>query len=161
MLATIGDNSSKELAKCDRLRGQEMPFGSPLCGKQLDYTKINRGFSTDHKAIDIVPNEEYTKQNETYKKTKKEVFYSPCDGTESVSQDKTTKANIITIKCKNDAFVIQFWHDSESFWNFDGQVKAGDVIGVMGDTGSADGRHIHYVIEKNGERVDPLELIKS
>jgi hypothetical protein len=161
MIATIGDNSSKELTKCDSLRGQEMPFGSPLCGKQLDFTKINREYSTDHKALDIVPNEEYIKQNETYKKTKKEVFYSPCDGTESVSQDKTTKANTITIKCKNDAFVIQFWHDSESFWSYDGQVKAGDVIGVMGDTGSADGRHIHYVIEKNGERVDPLELIKS
>lgn len=161
ILATIGDNSSKELAKCDKLRGQEMPFGSPLCGKQLGYTKINREFSTDHKALDIVPNEEYSKQNETYKKSKKEVFYSPCDGTEVVSQDKTTKANIITLKCKNDAFVIQFWHDSESFWDYDGQVKAGDVIGVVGDTGSADGRHIHYIIEKNGERVDPLELIKS
>lgn len=161
MIASISDNSSKELPKCDKLRGQEMPFGSPLCGKQLEYTKINREFNLDHKALDIVPNEEYVKQNETFKKTKKEVFYSPCDGTKSVGQDKVTKANIITIKCKNDAFVIQFWHDSESFWNFDGQVKAGDAIGVMGDTGSADGRHIHYVIEKNGERVDPLELIKS
>ncbi|MBC7471707.1 MAG: M23 family metallopeptidase [candidate division SR1 bacterium] len=161
ILSTISDNSSKEMAKCEKLRGQEMPFGSPLCGKQLDYTKINRGYSVDHKAIDIVPNEEYAKQNETYKKTNKEVFYSPCDGTETVSQDKVTKANIITIKCKNDAFIIQFWHDSESFWSYDNQIKAGDAIGVMGDTGSAAGKHIHYVIEKNGERLDPLELIKS
>jgi Peptidase family M23 len=161
MLATISDNSSKELPKCDTLRGQEMPFGSPLCGKLLEYTKINKQFSPDHKALDIVPNEEYAKLNDTYKKTKKEVFYAPCDGKETVTQDPTTKANIITIKCTNDAFVVQFWHDSESFWNFDGQVKAGDVIGVMGGTGSTDGRHIHYIIEKNGERVDPLELIKS
>ncbi len=37
-------------------------------------------------------------------------------------------------------------------------VKAGDIIGYVGDTGSATGAHLHYEIRRNGRYVNPMTL---
>lgn len=161
MAATIGDNSSESLDKCVLLRGNEIPFGSPFCGEGLEFTKVNQEFGDDHKALDIVPNSKYAEVDPLYEKFEDEYFYAPCSGKLSVSQDKETKANVIKITCENDAYSVEFWHDKESFWTYDGKIKAGEVIGIMGETGVTDGEHIHYIIKKNGNRIDPLELIVS
>ena len=38
-------------------------------------------------------------------------------------------------------------------------VEAGDVIGVMGQTGRATGVHLHYSLRKDGKWVDPLPYL--
>lgn len=40
-------------------------------------------------------------------------------------------------------------------------VKAGDVIGYMGTTGSSTGNHLHFGIKINGSWVDPIPYLKG
>jgi murein DD-endopeptidase MepM/ murein hydrolase activator NlpD len=37
--------------------------------------------------------------------------------------------------------------------------EAGDVIGLVGNTGLSAGPHLHYEVHKNGEAVDPCQLL--
>jgi len=38
-------------------------------------------------------------------------------------------------------------------------VTAGDVVGLVGDTGRVTGAHLHWTVRLNGARVDPLSLL--
>lgn len=38
-------------------------------------------------------------------------------------------------------------------------VKEGQVLGVMGNTGQASGVHLHWVLLRNGQLVDPLKYV--
>lgn len=40
-------------------------------------------------------------------------------------------------------------------------VKAGDLIGVVGLTGITTGAHLHFVIRRGDEPVDPRSLLPS
>ncbi|KAA3663216.1 MAG: M23 family peptidase, partial [Calditrichaeota bacterium] len=37
------------------------------------------------------------------------------------------------------------------------EVKRWDVIGLVGDTGRSTGPHLHYEVNKNGKRIDPMK----
>jgi len=52
-------------------------------------------------------------------------------------------------------------HLSESYIREGTIVKAGDVIGRIGNTGQSDGEHLHLEIFINGERVNPLLYIED
>ena len=41
------------------------------------------------------------------------------------------------------------------------ELKRGDTIGQVGRTGRANGYHLHYEIQKDGRRVNPLKYIRS
>ena len=161
IVSSINENKSPS-GTCELLKTQAIPFKSPFCGKELDWTQINQPFSSQHKAIDLVPNTKYSKENPQYTRDKKEYFYATCDGKIRNYQDRETKANVIEIQCNEPDFKVQYWHDQESFWKWNGEVKAGEILGIMGETGNSEnGKHLHYIIEKAGVRQDPLQLIKN
>lgn len=161
ILSSISDNKAPG-GGCEILKGQLIPFKSPFCGSSLDWTQINKAFLDDHKAIDLVPNNQYSKSNSQYQNDKKEYFYATCDGKIRTFQDLESKANVIEIQCKESDFKVQYWHDQESFWKWNGDIKAGEIIGIVGETGNSEnGKHLHYIIEKAGVRQDPLQLIKN
>jgi len=39
-------------------------------------------------------------------------------------------------------------------------VKAGDIIGLSGETGSTRGPHLHFTIRVNGDTVDPSQYVQ-
>jgi murein DD-endopeptidase MepM/ murein hydrolase activator NlpD len=38
------------------------------------------------------------------------------------------------------------------------QVRRGDIIGFVGNTGRSRGPHLHYEVQKNGRAINPLSF---
>lgn len=68
--------------------------------------------------------------------------------------------NFIVIR-HNDEYTSSYAHLSESRVSAGQQIDKGTVIGLVGSTGAATGPHLHMEIRKNGEPVNPQELIAN
>ena len=54
-----------------------------------------------------------------------------------------------------DGFVTLYGHSSALYVSVGQQVKQGEVIGAIGETGWAYGPHVHFEIRVNGSTVNP------
>lgn len=68
--------------------------------------------------------------------------------------------NQIKMKLDN-GLVISFSHLSRFGIKKGQRVQAGAVVGKTGSTGRSTGIHLHFEVEKNGARVDPLKYFKK
>lgn len=57
-------------------------------------------------------------------------------------------------------FETLYGHLSESYVHEGQEVKRGDLIGVMGNTGTSKGMHLHYQLTRYGELVNPLDFLR-
>jgi murein DD-endopeptidase MepM/ murein hydrolase activator NlpD len=57
-------------------------------------------------------------------------------------------------------FVSRYAHLSGFKVKEGDEVKKGDLIGLVGNSGRSTGPHLHYEIEKEGEKIDPKKFIK-
>lgn len=61
-----------------------------------------------------------------------------------------------------DGTITLYGHLSKRFAHYGDRVKAGESIGVIGNTGESTGRHCHFsVIDRNGKNVDPLLYLET
>ena len=54
-----------------------------------------------------------------------------------------------------------FWHQSEFKVQVGDMIEAGQVIGLVGDTGRSTGAHLHWELWVNGVQVDPLDWMQQ
>jgi len=59
-----------------------------------------------------------------------------------------------------DKYVTGYHHLSEVLVKAGQRVRRGEIIGRIGATGDATGDHLHFMVTRNGELVDPLEYLK-
>ena len=85
-----------------------------------------------------------------------------CDGSVTLTTGGA-RGNCVTLYCDAQGFQCIYMHLS-AFGNVrKGPVKAGDVIGYVGSTGSSTGNHLHYEVKFNNVNVNPfytMELSK-
>lgn len=90
---------------------------------------------------------------------------APCDGVIGSSTIITDKSNL-TWQWGNyiridtaDGLKIFMCHMASRKVKVGQKVKAGDVIGIEGNTGYSFGSHCHFEVRKNGESVDPTPYL--
>lgn len=93
------------------------------------------------------------------------VLVAPCDGVIGSSAIITDKSNLtwqwgnyIRIDT-DDGLQIFMCHMAERKVKVGERVRAGDVVGIEGNTGYSFGSHCHFEIRKHGESIDPTEYL--
>ncbi len=109
------------------------------------------GQQDNHKGIDLVGSDK--------------ILVSPCDGvigSSTIIEDKSNLTwqwgNYVRID-RDDGLKIFMCHMKERRVHAGQRVKAGDVIGVEGNTGFSFGSHVHLEVRKNGLSVDPTPYL--
>lgn len=111
------------------------------------------GEPDNHKGIDLVGTDK--------------TLVAPCDGTIGVSTmldkrwDKTLTwqwGNYIRIDT-DDGLKIYMCHMAERKVKAGQKVKAGDIVGIEGNTGYSMGSHCHFEVRKNNVAVDPTPYL--
>ena len=63
----------------------------------------------------------------------------------------------VTVQTAN--YTVSYCHLSSSKVTIGRYVKAGEIIGVSGNTGMSTGPHLHLTIKKDGKAIDPIILL--
>ncbi len=80
------------------------------------------------------------------------------EGTVIFSSYNGAFGNMIKIR-HNGTYQTNYGHMSRFAVRKGNKVKQGDVIGYIGSTGFSTGPHLHYEMEKNGIKVNPLKEV--
>lgn len=84
--------------------------------------------------------------------------YATADGVVTYSGVEQTYGNVVEVSTAS-GFTTRFAHLQRRLAQKGQKITRGDVIGRVGSTGRSTFSHLHYEIEHNGERVDPLRYV--
>jgi len=84
--------------------------------------------------------------------------YATADGVVTYSGVEQTYGNVVEISHGN-GYTTRFAHMQRRLVQKGQRVTRGDVVGRVGSTGRSTFSHLHYEIERDGERVDPLRYV--
>ena len=83
---------------------------------------------------------------------------APAAGTVAFAERVTVRGNAVILDHGRGIFT-GYWHLSEIKVQVGQQVAAGDVIGIVGNTGLSTGAHLHWEMRVNGVAVDPTQFL--
>ena len=69
--------------------------------------------------------------------------------------------NFVRIKVDKDTKMYYFHLQDMSTLVAGEAIRAGDIIGTMGQSGKASGKHLHFGIKKNGQWIDPAPYLEA
>ncbi|MBX2985987.1 MAG: M23 family metallopeptidase [Bacteroidia bacterium] len=117
-------------------------FYPPITGKVTSVFEASQ-----HPAIDIVPN-------------KDETVKAALDGTVILTGWTPDFGNVVCIQ-HPDNWMTVYKHCAQVFSKRGARVNAGEVIGVVGNTGNlSSGPHLHFELWHNGITLNPLNFIR-
>jgi len=82
------------------------------------------------------------------------------DGVVTWSGDRYGYGIMVEIN-HGSGYSTRYAHNSENLVNVGDEVKKGQVVGLMGETGRATGPNLHFEVLKNGSRVNPVKFIRE
>ncbi len=82
------------------------------------------------------------------------------DGVVTWSADRYGYGVMVEINHGN-GYATRYAHNSENLVAVGDEVKKGQVIALMGETGRATGPNLHFEVVKNGRRVNPVNFIRD
>lgn len=106
---------------------------------------ISKGFSEDHKAIDISLKEGTS-------------IFATMEGEVSFSGDHQYLGRTIEIR-NDEGFSVLYGHNSRNLVRKGDKVKKGDIIALSGNTGRSEAPHLHYSIQMHGKWVNPMNYL--
>ncbi len=78
------------------------------------------------------------------------------------SQGNETYGNMLKIKHNNGEYYSLYAHMSYISVGLNDKVKKGQIIGYMGNSGNANGAHLHFeIFDKNNKRINPINYIEE
>ena len=104
-----------------------------------------RGFFHLHRGVDI-------------KAPRGTPVHAAAAGTVAFSGRQSSYGRVIKIDHPNGLRTI-YAHNSSNFVTVGERVKAGEVIGAVGQTGRATANHLHFEVRRDGVARDPLPLL--
>ncbi len=60
-----------------------------------------------------------------------------------------------------DGFISKYGHNMTNLVSLGDEVDKGQVIALVGNTGKSTGAHLHFEMQYNGKKIDPLGLIQK
>ena len=82
------------------------------------------------------------------------------DGVVTWSADRYGYGIMVEINHGN-GYSTRYAHNSENLVTVGDEVKKGQVVAYMGETGRATGPNLHFEVLKNGRRVNPVNFIRD
>ena len=121
---------------------------------------ITQNYSNYHQAVDIV-GDNYTLDNIIAHSDGIIVEIQDGIGNMKGSIGKLAYGNYIKIK-HNDGYYTLYAHLQNNLTVKNNQsIKQGDIIGYMGDSGNAYGKHLHFEIFKDNQKINPTEYLNK
>lgn len=122
--------------------------------------QITQNYSKDHQAIDIVGvnnSLDYVIAHSSGKI----IFLQDGFGNMKGSIGNKSYGNFIKIDHQNGYYTL-YAHMKNALPVKNNQtVKKGQIIGYMSDSGNAYGKHLHFEVWKNNQRIDPKEFLNK
>lgn len=82
------------------------------------------------------------------------------DGVVSWSGDRYGYGLMVEVKHGN-GYATRYAHNSENLVNVGDEVKKGQTLALMGETGRATGPNLHFEVLRDGRRVNPVNFIRE
>jgi murein DD-endopeptidase MepM/ murein hydrolase activator NlpD len=83
---------------------------------------------------------------------------APAAATVVMAEPVTVRGNAVILDHGRGIFT-GYWHMSEIKVEVGQQVTAGDVLGIVGNTGLSTGAHLHWEMRVDGVAVDPMQFL--
>ncbi len=83
---------------------------------------------------------------------------APADGIVALAEPLRVRGNAVMLDHGRGVFT-GYWHLAEALVQAGQVVKAGDPIGVVGNTGLSTGAHLHWELRIYGIAVDPMQFV--
>jgi len=121
---------------------------------------ITQGYNNNHQGIDIV-GEDNTLDFITAHSDGKVIFVQ--DGYDNIkgSTGNSSYGNCIKIDHLN-GYCTLYAHLDKGIISLNGKnIKKGQILGYMGDSGNAYGKHLHFEVWKDNIRINPTEYLNK